>query len=250
MPRGLAACQVGGNRLIRHSAQTSSMPHPDDARLAAASRLLRRKAGLTQRDIQGPGRSRRFVLELEAGDAGRLDVGDIRDHFTTLGASVRVSVWWNGAALDRVLDERHAGVVERAVSVLRGLGWQTQAEVTFSEFGERGSIDLLGHREELSAIVVGEAKSAWGSVEETNRTLDVKARLAPKICFDRLGWRPRLVAKVLIFPDDGAARRIAAKYSRTLDSVYPARSRDVRRWLRTPEGQLSGLWFLSNVTAA
>jgi hypothetical protein len=55
-------------------------------------------------------------------------------------------------------------------------------------------------------------------------------------------------AKVLILPDDGAARRIAARYRETLDSVYPARTRDVRKWLKRPSGQLAGLWFMSNVT--
>jgi hypothetical protein len=118
---------------------------------------------------------------------------------------------------------------------------------SFSEFGERGSIDLFAADESRSAVFVGEAKSAWGSIEETNRRLDMKARLAPKLTFDRFGWRPLALAKVLIFPDDRTARRTAARFEATLGAAYPARAREIRAWLRKPSGTLAGIWFLSNV---
>jgi len=130
-----------------------------------------------------------------------------------------------------MIDGRHARVVEQTIAVLHGLGWTTEAEVTFSEYGERGSIDVFAAHGLERAVFVGEAKSEWGSVEETNRTLDVKARLAPKIALDRFGWRPACVAKVLIFEDNGANRRVAARHGMTMDSVYRARSREVRAWL-------------------
>ena len=217
--------------------------HPDDRRLAIASRTLRRKSSLTQRAVVLPGELRRLVLALERGDAGRLRVDQLRAHFAQFGASVRVTVYWNGAALDRTIDERHASIGEAAIGILRHDSWATLSEVTFADFGERGSIDVLATRERESAALVGEVKSEWSSIEETNRSLDVKARLAPKICFDRFGWRPAIVAKVLILPDDGSARRIAARYRETLDFVYPARTRDVRRWLKRPSGALAGIWF-------
>lgn len=226
------------------------MAHSDDRRLAVASRALRQKAAIRQRDLTAPRRSRRFVLTLEQGEAACLRIGDVRDHFALLGASVRITVYWNGAALDRTIDEKHARLVERTIAVLRSFGWQTESEVTFSDYGERGSIDVLGANEVAGAAFIGEIKSAWGSVEETNRSLDVKARLAPKIVFDRQRWRPSSIAKVLVLPDDGAARRIASRYRETLSSVYPARSREVRAWLRKPSGSLRGLWFLTDVTSA
>ncbi len=43
-----------------------------------------------------------------------------------------------GAALDRLLDQRHAGLVERSIVVQRSYGWRCETEVTFSEYGERG----------------------------------------------------------------------------------------------------------------
>jgi hypothetical protein len=220
----------------------------DDERLARISRVLRRKAGLRQVDLIGAGRSRHFVRALENGEGGRLRVDQVRDHFRDLGGRLRMNVSWNGAEIDRLLDERHASVVEQGAAVVRSYGWPTLLlEMTFSEFGERGSIDPFAADESRSAVFVGEAKSAWGSIEETNRRLDMKARLAPKLTFDRFGWRPLALAKVLIFPDDRTARRTAARFEATLGAAYPARAREIRAWLRKPSGTLAGIWFLSNV---
>jgi len=221
--------------------------HPDDERLARASRLLRRRQRLRQPDVVAPGRSRHFTRRLEAGLAGGLRVDDIRDHFALFGARVRLSAWWNGASLDRLLDEEHAGLVEGSVGQLRAYGWLPDAEVTFSEYGERGSIDVFASHEPTRSLFVGEVKSAWGSIEETLRGIDVKARLAPKLAFAKLGWRPAQVARVLILPENRTARRIARRHAETLDAVLPARNREVRAWLRTPSGPLRGLWFLSDV---
>ncbi len=220
---------------------------PDDRRLADASRVLRRTQGLRQIDVAAvTRRSRRLVLSLEAGQAGTLRLDDLRDHFTRLGARVRVTVWWNGAALDHLLDERHAELVETSIAVLRANAWRTEAEVTFSEYGERGSIDVLGGHEATRSVFVGEVKTAWGSMEETNRRLDVKVRLAPKLAMERFGWRPKAVARVLILPADRSLRRVAHRHALTLESVYPARSRAVRNWIRRPAGPLRGMWFLSD----
>ena len=221
--------------------------HADDQRLARISRVLRREAGLRQIDLVTGRRSRHFLRQLEAGEADRLRIGDVRAHFESLGARARLSVWTNGAELDRLLDRRHAGVVDLTVSAVGSYGWPVLTEVSFSEYGERGSIDVFAADERRSAVFVGEVKTEWGSIEETNRKLDVKARLAPKLTFDRFGWRPQLVARVLVFPDDSTARRVTRRFEATLAATYPARARQVRAWLRKPSGPLAGLWFISDV---
>lgn len=194
--------------------------------------------------LAGPGRSRHIQRLLESGRAGRLQLDDIRSHFAKLGASVRVTAWWNGASLDRLLDARHADVIEASVRAFQRYDWPVATEVSFSEYGERGSIDILAARQDRGIVVVGEAKSAWGSIEETLRTLDVKVRLAPTIAKHRLGWVPKTVAVLLIFPEDPTARRIARQHNATLEVAFPARNREIRRWLRQPVGPLRGLWFL------
>lgn len=220
----------------------------DDDRLAQASRALRRRQHLRQIDLKSTTRSREFVMALEGGRAAGLRLGDLRRHFTALGASLRVTVWWEGAALDRLLDERHAQVVEGATRELQHFRWPlVAAEVSFSEYGERGSIDVFGGHPDAGAVFVGEAKSEWGSVEETLRRLNIKTRLAPKIGRDTFGFRVRHVAAVLIFPDESTHRRVAERFPATVDAALPARGREIRRWLRQPSGDLRGLWFLSNV---
>lgn len=219
----------------------------DDYRLAKAARLLRRRKRLRQRDLVAPGRSLHFVRAVESGRAGSLDIALVREHFRALDASVRVTVWWNGAALDRLVDRRHAVVVEGLVAALRPYAFETRTEVTFSEFGERGSVDVRGASRDLSALVIGEAKSEWGSIEETLRALDVKSRLAAIVCLKTFGFTPTHVATLLVFPEDSTARRIAANMAGTLDSAFPSRGHEIRNWLRQPSGSLRGIWFLSNV---
>ena len=77
-------------------------------------------------------------------------------------------------------------------------GWSTAPEVTFSEFGERGSVDVLGFHVAAATALVTEVKASWGSVEETNRSLDVKVRLGPKLVEQRFGVRPATVSRLLI----------------------------------------------------
>jgi hypothetical protein len=217
----------------------------DDDRLARASRALRHRLGRSQDALVGTGRSRHIPRLIEDGRAGELRLQDVRGHFAKLGATVRISAWFEGALLDRLVDELHAEVVEAGTREMLGAGWpRVDAEVSFNEWGERGSIDLFGAHEARSAILIGEAKSAWGSLEETLRSIDVKVRLAPTIARKRLGWRPTSIGVVLVLPETGANRRVAQRHAATLLSAFPARNREIRSWLREPAGPLRGLWFL------
>lgn len=220
----------------------------DDERIGRLLVLLRHRAGLTQRALAASaGVPRQDVLRVEAGLAGSLPLDRLRRTFEAVGGRARLGVWWNGAAADRLLDERHAGLVERAVAVLDRRGWTTLIEASFSEYGERGSIDILGARQAELAVAICEIKSDFGSLEETNRIFDAKARLVPKIAADRFGWRPEVVGRILIVPSTDAVRRVITRHERTMASSYPARSHEVRAWLRKPTTPLRGIWFLSEV---
>lgn len=184
---------------------------------------------------------------IESGRASDVRLGRIRALFEAIDGRARLVPIWNGAAADRLLDERHAGIGERAVRFINTLDdWATEVEVTFAEYGERGSIDLLATNRRASAALVGEVKSAIGSLEETNRMLDMKARLTPTVVEKRHGWRPRIVAKVLIVPRDMSIRRAIDNHTATMLSAYPARSHEVRAWLRRPSDPLRGIWFVSD----
>lgn len=220
--------------------------HSDDERLGQVLGQIRRRGGLRQIDV---GRAAdvptRDVMLIEAGRAGEVAVDRVRRVFAAAGGRAHVTAWWNGAAADRLLDERHAALVERALVVLSARQWLTAVEVSFSEYGERGSMDILGGHLPSRTVVVCEVKTAFGSLEEINRVLDIKERLAPKLALARFGWRPIAVSRLLILPADMTVRRTVDRHRQTMASLYPARSREVRAWLRKPDGPLRGLWFLS-----
>lgn len=223
----------------------------EDERIGLLLRAIRRRVGYTQAQLSvAAGVPREDVIKIERGRAGEVRLERTRRVFAALGGRARVTAWWNGATADRLVDERHAALVERALRVYVKRGWQAAVEVTYSEWGERGSIDLLAGHANTRSTVVNEIKTSFGSLEDTNRQLDVKVRLAAKLVEERFGWRPRATSRVLVLPADDTLRRVVARHRATMDSAYPARSREVRAWIRHPSGVLRGIWFLSEVANA
>jgi len=118
-------------------------------------------------------------------------------------------------------------------------------EVSYSEFGERGSIDLLGWHPEPRTLLVIELKTELTSIEETVRRHDAKARLGARIAHDRFGWRASSVARLLVLPDERTPRRQVERFAYVLGRAYPIRGRDLRAWLTAPADPVSGLLFLT-----
>jgi transcriptional regulator with XRE-family HTH domain len=243
---------IAGKPLVSGTDQTAAMGvAEDDARLGRLLRAIRRAGNLTQEQLaSAAGVPLGDVRRIEAGGIGTVRVDRVRRLFAVPGGRARVSVWWNGAAADRILDARHAAIVERVVRVLRLRGWDVRVEVTFADFGERGSIDVFAAHAPRQAVGVFEIKSDIGSLEETNRVMDIKERLAPKLALAQFGWRPTAVGRILVVPRDMTVRRIINAHAETMASIYPARSRDVRAWLRDPSIGLRGIWFVSETQHA
>ena len=221
----------------------------DDARLGLLLKAIRQRHRLTQRALAGLAVvPREDVIRIEAGAIGSLPLDRVRRIFEAVGARATLGIWFNGAMADRLLDHRHAALVERALTVFRRRGWEVRVEVSFSEYGERGSIDLLAGHPTSRIAAICEVKSVFGSLEETNRVLDVKVRLGKKITRDTLGWLPTGgIARILIVPDEMTMRRTIARHAETMATLYPARGREVRAWLRRPVTPFGGIWFLSEV---
>ena len=218
----------------------------DDERLGLLLRKLRRRAGQTQEQLATVAQIPiDDVSAIETGQVGRVRVDRVRAAFGGVDGRLYLRPWYMGAAADRLLDEDHAAIVEEAASVFTRRVWRPEIEVTFSQFGERGSIDLLAAYEATRTVAVCEIKSAFGSLEETNRSLDVKVRLAPEIAERVFGWQPAFVGRLLIVPDQSTIRRAVREHQATMASVYPGRSRDVRAWLRRPDRPIAAIWFLS-----
>ncbi len=217
----------------------------DDRKLGRLLRALRLRRGWRQVDLaQRAGLGRSVISDLELGRLEGVGVASVRRITAVFGLSFEGSVWGLGADLDRLLDERHASIMAAAITWLKLLGWQTRAEVSYSEWGERGSVDILAWHASSGCLLVIEVKSELASIEATLRKHDEKVRLAPTIATS-LGWPASSVGRLLILPEGRTERRRVARFASIIDGAYPLRTRQVRAWCRAPSGSISGLLFLA-----
>ena len=138
-----------------------------------------------------------------------------------------------------------ANLVEHVVRWLERRGWTAHPEVTFSVYGERGSIDVLARHPSRPAPLVVEVKTAIVDVQETLATHGRKARLAPTIrpsldkAVDavRAASAPRGVPadRLLVVLGTRIARRRVAEHEATFRAAYPVRDPEFRAWLAAPD---------------
>jgi hypothetical protein len=157
-----------------------------------------------------------------------------------------VRILFRGEGLDRLRDQRHARLVELFVHLVRADGWSVATEVSFNEFGERGSIDVLASHPSSGVLLVVEVKSVVPDLGGMLMTLDRKVRLARRIAQDQLEWQATSVSRLLVLPEDRTARRRVADHAATFETALPARNVAVRRWLRSPGASIAGLMFLTD----
>jgi hypothetical protein len=185
------------------------------------------------------------MSRIERGHIEEVTVGTLDRAAARLGIRLDLVPRWHGGELDRLLNADHAALLEvvsrRFVSFR---GWIAVPEVTFSIFGERGSIDLLAWHAETRSVLVIELKTAVVDIHDLLATLDRKRRLAPRIARDR-GWDARSVSAWIAITDTATNRRRVEAHEVALRSALPARGVAMARWLRNPTGSFAGLSFLS-----
>ena len=218
-----------------------------DRRNGQIIRALRLRAGLRQHDLAVAANvSQSLVSLVERGHLESISIRTFRRLADALDAGVAIRVYTRGGDVDRLLDERHAAVAERVAERLIGWGWDVRSEVSYSEWGERGSIDVLAWHASTWSLLVVEVKSSLVSVEATLRKLDEKTRLAADVARKTFGWEPRSVSRVLVMPANGADRRLVNAHRVLFRSSVPASGNQVRVWARKPTGDaIAGLWFLA-----
>ena len=219
----------------------------DDVRVGRILRALRRRRGWTQKELGRRAKvSQQAVSLIERGHGERLSVETMRRVFAALDARWEPTVSWRGGDLDRLLDEKHARMVGEISRRLARVGWDVAIEVTYSDFGDRGSVDVLAARRDLQAMVVVEVKSELVAIESTLRKLDEKVRIAQgSLGRERFGFRPRFIGRLLVLPSNDTSRRRVARSSDVLEVAFPDRGGRVRSWLRAPGGDLAGILFVS-----
>lgn len=220
----------------------------DAHRIGRSLRVIRIRLGLRQVDVAERARlSRSYVSKVERGLLGTTDFEPVERLCRTLGADLDVRVRWRGEALDRLLDEAHADLVDATLRLLRAGGWEVAVEVTFNHYGERGSVDILGWHAPTRSLLVVEIKSVIADAQATLMPLDRKQRLAAEIGRG-LGWVPMECSRLLVVADTSANRQRVARVASIFDVALPVRGKAVRRWLSTPAGVISALLFLRDST--
>ncbi len=209
---------------------------------------LRQRRGWRQEDLAAAANvARSIVGRIERGLTRGVTVDALAAVAEAVGARLSIRLVWQGEDLDRLLDSAHASLVEAVVRLLVGLGWEVATEVTFSRFGERGSIDVLAYHPLLRVLIVIEVKSVVPDMQAMQSALDRKVRLAPVIARER-GWEPVTVARMLVLADSSVNRRRVASHEAQLRTTMPARTREIVRWVTSPTATpASGIWFLATV---
>jgi transcriptional regulator with XRE-family HTH domain len=222
----------------------------DAIRFGLGLRALRHRRRWSQETLAARTHSSRSVIgRIERGHAGQVAVHTLERIAGELGARVDVRLQWQGEGLDRLLDQRHAHLVERVLELLDRCGWTTRAEVTFSLRGERGSIDVLAFHPPTACLIVVEVKSVVPDLQAMLVALDRKGRLGRDIAREG-GWIATSVTRLLVLPDDRTSRRRVDALAATFRSALPARTIEVRRWIHQPAGPRSGILFLADAHQA
>ncbi len=221
----------------------------DDVRIGRILRQLRHRKHWRQRDVaDAAGISQSAISLIERGHLATVSIRVLRRTFAAVDARFEGEVTWRGGLVDRLLDEDHARLVSAFATELVRSAWEVHVEVTFSEFGERGSIDILALRRADGIALVVEIKTRLMAVDDTIRRLDVKSRLVTKVVFDRFGWRPAIVGRLLVIEESATSRRRVAAHDGALGAALPDRGRIVRTWLHRPAGRFSGLRFVASTS--
>ncbi|HEX5824681.1 MAG TPA: helix-turn-helix transcriptional regulator [Candidatus Limnocylindrales bacterium] len=217
----------------------------DGTRFGRQFRALRVRLERRQSDVSADsGLSRSLIASVDRGQIEGITIGSLVRAAHALGADLDVRLRWRGEQLDRLLDEAHSALVDAMVARLKRLGWAVDVEVSFSIWGERGSIDVLAFHPAFGSLLVVEVKSVVADTQATLHGLDRKARLAREIVGDR-PWRIEHVSRLLVIGASATSRRRIARLAGTYEVALPARGTTIRRWLVRPAEPLDGLLFLA-----
>ena len=219
----------------------------DGVRVGRSIRAIRVHRRLRQADLGRRARtSQAAISRIERGLIDHVGLGTLDAVARALGATMRIQILYRGEVADRLLDQAHAAIVEGLIRRLETDDWIALPEATFSVFGERGSIDILAFQPKRRDLLVIEAKTAIGDVQELIATHDRKVRLAGRVARGR-GWQPRRISRLLVVAGTTTARRHVTAHAATLRAVYPHRGRGIGTWLKAsdlPASNLAGLLFV------
>jgi transcriptional regulator with XRE-family HTH domain len=183
-------------------------------------RMLRIRRDWRQEDVAAKARlSPSAVGRHERGYIGALSA--LERHGAVFDLRVDVRLVGRGGELARLADEEHAAIIESVARWFRSHGFVTELEASFSEWGERGRIDLLAFDPRSGTLVVVEVKTQLTDLQDLFGSMNVKLRLSSAIA-ERRGWRVGHTAIVLAVAD-AAGNRAIVRSHRTLFDGFDGR---------------------------
>jgi len=186
------------------------------------------------------------VSRIERGHLAGIRVDALRGVAAPLEVRIEWNARWRGGELDRLRSAGHSALHESVARNFKSRPeWIFAPEVSFSEFGERGIIDILAWNPKGRAVLVIELKTAIVDVNELVGTFDRKIRLALGVARKR-GWAVENGTSVsgwVIVADTRTNRRRLGDHQAMLRAAYPSDGRMMRSWLRDPSGPTRCLGF-------
>ncbi len=169
-------------------------------------RMLRTRRGWRQDDVSTrSGLSPAAISRQELGNVGSLAA--LERHAAAFSLRLDVRILGRAGALVRLGDEEHAAIVEVIASWFRNAEFDTETEGSFSEWGERGRIDLLAFDPSTGMLVIVEVKTQLLDHQDLFGSLNVKERLAATVA-ERRGWRVRRQTVLLATADTSSNREM------------------------------------------
>lgn len=186
------------------------------------------------------------VSRVERGLLDTLSMRTIRSIAKVLEVRVELLPRSRAADFERVASGSHASLTEAVVAWLRGFaGWVVHPEIGFSNYGERGVIDLVCWHAASRALLIIELKTELVDINALLGVLNRYVRNA-KSAVRPMGWQPLTVCRLLVVGDSEFNRKRVEAHTSLFRAALPHRVRSVRAWLREPTGELAGLMFFAN----
>jgi transcriptional regulator with XRE-family HTH domain len=215
-------------------------------RVAAVLRAVRLHLGLRQRDVaEAAGVSQSAVSRAER---DRLDelCGDQLDRIAkVLRVGLFLDARWLDGDVDRLIDSVHAAIVEAVVGTLERDGWIVVVEYGFNHYGDRGSVDVLAWHPKERTLLIIEVKSRLTDLQATFSSFARKLRIVPRLVARERGWDAKHIGRIIVMPGTTANRTIVSRHAAMFATLFPERMPAIGRWLRRPDRDLGGLWYLS-----
>lgn len=219
----------------------------DDLGFGRLVRLARIRRGWRQQDLADrAGVSRAAVSRVERGRIGELPLDLVRNIAAQLEIRIEAMPRARAIDIDRVVNARHTSLAEFVVGWIGSKSaWIVRPEVSFSEYGERGVIDLLCWHEAARVLLVIELKTELVDFGELLAVLGMKHRLGPVVA-RQFGWKPVSVSSCLLVADSMTNRRRRAGHAALLAAAFPQDGRELLRWLTAPAGSIRALRFVTD----